>query len=56
MYSYANINIKELERNLNTYVCPRVYEPNTDINDTIVDTIIDFTKAMIKMVPEATQN
>ena len=56
MYSYANINIKELERNLNTYVCPRVYEPNTDINDTIVNTIIDFTKAMIKMVPEATQN
>lgn len=56
MYSYANINIKELERNLNTYVCPRIYEPNTDINDTIVNTIIDFTKAMIQMVPEATQN
>ena len=56
MYSYANINLKELERNLNTYVCPRVYVPNEDINDTIIKTVVDFTKAMIKMVPEATQN
>ena len=56
MYSYANINLKELERNLNTYVCPRVYVPNEDINDTIIKTVVDFTKAMIQMVPEATQN
>ena len=56
VYSYANINIKELERNLNTFVCPRTYVPNDKINDTVINTIVDFTKAMIQMVPEATQN
>ncbi len=56
MYSYANINIKELERNLNTYICPRKYTPNADINDVIVKTVSEFTQAMIEMVPEATQN
>ena len=56
MYSYANINLKELERNLNTYVYPRVYSPNKDTKETLINTVVDFTKAMIAMVPEATQN
>lgn len=56
MYSYANINLKELERNLNTYISPRKYTPNEDINDIIIKTVTDFIKAMIEMVPEATQN
>ena len=56
MYSYANINLKEFERNLNTYVYPRIYSPNEDTKDTLIKSVVDFTKAMIQMVPEATQN
>lgn len=56
MYSYANINLKEFERNLNTFVYPRVYSPNKDTKETLVNSVIDFTKSMIAMVPEATQN
>ena len=56
MYEYANINIKEFERNLNTFVSPRKYTPNESTNDTITRVISDFVQAMIEMVPEATQN
>ena len=56
MYSYANVNIKELERNLNTFICPRKYEPNEDTNDIILKVVPEFVQAMIEMVPEATQN
>ena len=56
MYSYANINIKELERNLNTFVSPRKYTPNDSTIETISKVVPDFVKAMIEMVPEATQN
>ena len=56
IYSYANINLKELERNLNTFVCPRKYTENKDINQTIIDTVSKFVQSMIEMVPEATQN
>ena len=56
MYSYANISLKEFERNLNTYVYPRIYSPNEDTKDTLIKSVVDFTKAMIQMVPEATQN
>ena len=55
MYSYANINIKELERNLNTFVGTRAYEEK-DIKNLVTKTITDFVQAMIKMTPEATQN
>lgn len=56
MYSYANINLMELERNLNTYVCPRKYTENKNVNDIILDVVPKFIQAMIEMVPEATQN
>lgn len=56
MYSYANINVKELERNLNTFICPRQYTENPDMINTIIDTITDFIQNMILMTPEATQN
>lgn len=56
IYEYANINIKELERNLNTFVSPRKYTPNDTTVDTILKVVPDFIKAMIEMVPEATQN
>ena len=56
MYEYANVNIKELERNLNTYVCPRIYSPNTSTLEIISNIVPEFVKAFIEMVPEATQN
>ena len=56
MYSYANISIKELERSLNTFVSPRKYTPNDSTVETISKVVPDFVKAMIEMVPEATQN
>lgn len=56
MYSYANINLVELERNLNSYVCPRVYTENEDTKDIILKVVPQFIQAMIEMVPEATQN
>lgn len=56
IYEYANINLKELERNLNTFVSPRNYTPNDSIVETITNVVPDFVKAMIEMVPEATQN
>lgn len=56
IYEYANINIKELERNLNTFVCPRKYTPNESTSETILKVIPQFVQAMIEMVPEATQN
>lgn len=56
IYEYANVNIKELERNLNTFVSPRTYTPNSSTAETILNVVPDFVKAMIEMVPEATQN
>lgn len=56
IYEYANINIKELERNLNTYVCPRKYTPNESTTEIILKVVPQFIQAMIEMVPEATQN
>lgn len=56
IYEYANINIKELERNLNTFVSPKKYTPNDSTAETIIKVVPDFVKAMIEMVPEATQN
>ena len=56
IYEYANINLKELERNLNTFVSPRKYTPNDTTVETILKVVPDFIKAMIEMVPEATQN
>lgn len=56
MYSYANVNLKELERNLNTYIYPRKYEPNDSTNDIILEIVPKFVQAMVEMVPEATQN
>lgn len=56
IYEYANINIKELERNLNTFISPRKYTPNDSATETITKVVPSFVKAMIEMVPEATQN
>ena len=56
IYSYANINLEEFKRNLNTFVCPRKYTENENTKDIVINTSIDFVKAMIEMVPEATQN
>lgn len=56
MYEYANINIKEFERNLNTFISPRKYTPNENTAEIIIKTVPQFVQAMIEMVPEATQN
>lgn len=56
MYSYANINLVELERNLNTYVGTKTYVPNENTKDVILDVVPKFVKSMIEMTPEATQN
>ena len=55
MYSYANVNIVELERNLNTFISPRKYIPNEATKDIIKEVVPQFIQAMIEMVPEATQ-
>lgn len=55
IYSYANVNLSELERNLNTFVYPRKYVPNESTNDTILDIVPKFVQAMVEMTPEATQ-
>lgn len=56
MYSYANVNLKELQRNLNTIIYPRKYVPNESTNEIIMNVVPKFIQAMIEMVPEATQN
>lgn len=56
MYSYANINIKEFKKNLDTFIVSRDYAPSEDTNNILIATVTDFIKAMIKMTPEATQN
>lgn len=56
MYSYANVNITELARTLNTCVCPRKYVDDPSITETVQNSVAEFVQAMIEMVPEATQN
>ena len=56
IYSYANINLKELEKNLNTFVGTRDYFENPEAKTLVLDTVNQFVQAMIKMTPEATQN
>ena len=56
MYSYANVNVKELERNLNTYIASNVYEEHGDTQEIMEDVIPKFVREMILMTPEATQN
>ena len=56
MYSYANINIKEFKKNLDTFIVSRDYAPSEDTNNILIATVTDFIKAMIRMTPEATQN
>ena len=55
MYSYSNINVKELERNLNSFVSPRKYVPVETTKDIMLEEIPKFVQAMIEVVPEATQ-
>ena len=56
IYSYANINLKELKKNLNTFVGTKEYFENPETETLILDTVNQFVQAMIKMTPEATQN
>jgi len=56
MYSYANINLKEFQKNLDTFVFGKEYQPSAESKDIILNTVPDFVQAMIEMVPEATQN
>lgn len=57
MYSYANINLKEFERNLDTFVgSKKCGKENKDTKQTVIDTTAQFIQAMIEMTPEATQH
>lgn len=57
MYSYANINLKEFERNLNTFVVSKESKPeNDEAKATVIEEVPKFVQAMIEMTPEATQH
>lgn len=55
MYSYSNVNLKELERNLNSHIVGNKYVPSETTNDIILKEVPRYVKSMIEMVPEATQ-
>ena len=56
MYSYSNVNIKELARNLNMNTSATKYIGNQNVEEIIEKVVPEYVQAMIQMTPEATQN